>query len=209
MNFDYKNIILENLKPTTGLIKSKAGCPICNAIIDYEFDLLSKLQYEIHNNEKLRKEVADEGGFCDFHFRQFKKVAGGLTNIALLKSLIESISYKKDNYKIDCRLCKQVNSFENFLVKAQDELLKDESFRQEFSGTTGLCFEHFNMVITVCGNIEIKEWLNEIHIEQIKRMRTAFEGMLKYKSFIEIDREKRALINVMIEKFAGRKTHAL
>ena len=132
MNNDYTNIILENINPTNGLLNSKAGCPVCNAIIDYEFDLLSKLQYEIHNNESVRKEVAGEGGFCDFHFRQFKKVAGGFTNIVLLKALIESGSYEKDNFEIECRLCKQVDSFENSLITAQYELLKDESFKKKF-----------------------------------------------------------------------------
>ncbi len=209
MNNNYKNIILENIKPTTGLLNSKAGCPVCNAIIDYEFDLLSKLQYEIHNNESVRKEVAEEGGFCDFHFRQFKKVAGGFTNIALLKSLIESSSYADNNFRINCRLCKQVDSFENSLITVQYELLKDESFKKKFCDTIGLCFEHFNQVILICDNEDIKNWLKEIHVEQIKRMREDFDFMLTFKSFYEIDREKRALINTMIEKFAGRKTHAL
>ena len=209
MNNNYKNIILENINPATGLLNSKAGCPVCNAIIDYEFDLLSKLQYEIHNNESVRKEVAEEGGFCDFHFRQFKKVAGGFTNIALLKSLIESSSYADNNFRINCRLCKQVDSFENSLITVQYELLKDESFKKKFCDTIGLCFEHFNQVILICDNEDIKNWLKEIHVEQIKRMREDFDFMLTFKSFYEIDREKRALINTMIEKFAGRKTHAL
>jgi hypothetical protein len=209
MIIDYKNIILENISPKTGLLNSKAGCPVCNAIIDYEFDLLSKLQYEIHNNESVRKEVAAEGGFCDFHFRQFKKVAGGFTNIVLMKSLIENGSYTNNNFKINCRLCKQIDSFENSLITAQYELLKDESFKKKFSGTTGLCFEHFNQVISICNNEDLKNWLKEIHIRQIKRMKEDFDFMLTFKSFYEIDRGKRALINTMIEKFAGRKTHAL
>ncbi len=209
MNEDYKNIILGNIKPTTGLLNSKAGCPVCNAVIDYEFDLLSKLQYEIHNKESVRKAVAEEGGFCDFHFRQFKKVAGGFTNIALLKSLIESGIYEEDNFKVECRLCKQVDKFENLLVKAQYELLTEDSFREKFYSTAGLCFEHFNQVILISNDEDIKSWLKRIHVEQIKRMKEDFEYMLTFKSFYEIDREKRALINTMIEKFAGRKTHAL
>ncbi len=209
MNYDYKNIILENINPASGLLNSKAGCPVCSAIIDYEFDLLSKLQYEIHNNESIRKEVAEEGGFCDFHFRQFKKIASGLTNIALLKSLIESSSYKKDNFKIECRLCKQIDSYENSLISAQIELLKEESFKKKFYNTTGLCFEHFRQVISMCDNENIKNWLKEIHVVQIEKMQSDFEYMLQFKSFYEIDREKRKLINIMIEKFAGRKTHAL
>ncbi len=209
MNYDYKNIILENINPTTGLLNSKAGCAVCSAIIDYEFDLLSKLQYEIHNNESIRKEVAEEGGFCNFHFRQFKKIASGLTNIALLKSLIESSSYKKDNFKIECRLCKQIDSYENSLISAQIELLKEESFKKKFYNTTGLCFEHFRQVISMCDNENIKNWLKEIHVVQIEKMQSDFEYMLQFKSFYEIDREKRKLINIMIEKFAGRKTHAL
>ncbi len=209
MNEDYKNIILENINPTTGLLNSKAGCPACNAIIDYEFDLLSKLQYQIHNDEEVRKAVAEEGGFCDFHFRQFKKIAGGFTNIALLKSLIESSSYEEDNFKIECRLCSQVDRFENLLIAAQVELLRDGSFRKKFYDTMGLCFEHFDKVILICDNEDIKNWLKRIHVEQVKRMIEDFEYMQTFKSFYEIDREKRALINTMIEKFAGRKTHAL
>ncbi len=209
MDNNYKNIILENLNPTVGLLNSKAGCPICNAIIDYEFDLLSKLQYEIHNKERERKAVAKEGGFCDFHFRQFKKVAGGFTNIALMKSLIESGNYEDNNFKIDCRLCKQVEVFENLLISAQNDLLMEDSFREKFSNTTGLCFEHFNKVILIVKDESIKIWLKKIHVEQIKRMKEDFEYMETFKSFYEIDREKRALINTMIEKFAGRKTHAL
>lgn len=209
MNYNYKNIILENINPATGLLNSKAGCPVCNAIIDYEFDLLSKLQYEIYNNESVRKEVAEEGGFCDFHFRQFKKVAGGFTNIVLLKSLIESGNYADNNFRINCRLCKQIDSFEKSLITAQYELLGDESFRKKFYDTTGLCFEHFNQVIFICADEDIKNWLKKTHIEQIKKMQSDFEYMLQFKSFYEIDREKRKLINTMIEKFAGRKTHAL
>ncbi len=209
MNTDYKNIIIDNLNPTTGLLNSKAGCPVCNAIIDYEFDLLSKLQYQIHNDEIVRNEVAKEGGFCDFHFRQFKKIAGGFTNIALLKSLIESSSYKDDNFKIECRLCTQVDKFESSLIEAELELLKDDSFKEKFFSTSGLCFEHFNMVSSLCDNEDMKKWLKKIHIEQIERMLEDFDYMLTFKSYYEIDREKRALINTMIEKFAGRKTHAL
>lgn len=150
MNDDFKNIILKNMEPTTGLRFSKAGHPLCNAIIDYEFDLLSKLQYEIHNDENIRKEVTEEGGFCDFHFRQFKKVAGGFTNIVLLKSLIENNNFVNDNFKINCRLCKQVDNYENLLITAQYELLGEESFRKNFYDTSGLCFEHFNKVISIC-----------------------------------------------------------
>ena len=209
MSTDYKKIILENMNPTIGLLNSKSGCPVCNAIIDYEFDLLSKLQYQIHNDEEVKYKVAEQGGFCDFHFRQFKKVAGGFTNIVLLKSLIESSSYKNGNFKIECRLCNQIDLFESSLIATQIELLKEDSFKQKFIDTTGLCFEHFKLVISASDNEDLEKWLKDIHIMQIERMLEDFDYMLTFKSFYEIDREKRALINTMIEKFAGRKTHAL
>ncbi|MHB1687156.1 MAG: hypothetical protein ACYCVH_07265 [Ignavibacteriaceae bacterium] len=209
MNNDYKNIILKNINTEPGLSSAKAACPLCNALMDYEFDLLAKLQYEIHNNESVRKKVAEEGGFCDFHFRQFKKIASGLTNILLLKSLVESDSYKKESFNIECRLCNQIDSFENALIIAQYELFKDDSFKHKFSDTIGLCFVHFNKIISISDDAEIDKWLKEIHIDQIKRTKEEFDFMLRFKSFYEIDREKRKLINIMIEKFAGRKTHAL
>jgi hypothetical protein len=202
MNNDYKTIILEN-------VDTVSGCPLCNAVMNYEFDLLSQLQYEIHNNESVRKEIAEEGGFCDFHFRQFKKIASGITNILLLKSLIESDGYINEKFIIKCRLCEQIDRFENDLINVLFELVKDVSFKQKFSNTTGLCFIHYDKIILLSDDPDIDRWLKELHFEQIKRTKADFDFMSGFKSYYEIDFEKRRLINIMIEKFAGRKTHAL
>jgi hypothetical protein len=208
MNDDYKNLILENINATNGSQNIKDGCVDCHMVLDYEFDVLAKLQFDIYTDETMRKEVADEGGFCAYHFRQFKKIANGLTNILLLKTMLECDKYKKENYNIECRVCRRVNNYEDLLMTAQYELLKETTFRSKFNDSTGLCFEHFSRIISLCNN-ECATALRKIHIEQIERLQPVFAEMSALRSFYDIDREKRALINIMIEKFAGRKTHAL
>lgn len=188
---------------------SNNGCPICAMMMDYEFDFISKIQYAVSNYKKTREEIASEGGFCDFHFRQFKKIANGKTNILLLKSIIEMGSYKNKNFSVKCRICKNVDEYEKEIVSSFSSYLNEPGFRTKFENSTGICFNHLGMIKTLIEDKTILEWLSDTHINQIERLYQDFDDMSKIKSFYEIDRSKRKLINVLIEKLAGRKTRSL
>ena len=190
-------------------ISVENGCPICAMIMDYEFNFISKVQYSVSKDKNVREEIALEGGFCDFHFRQFKKIANGKTNILLLKSIIEVGSYKNNNYSVKCRICKVVDAYEAEIVKSFPSLFNDQAFRLKFENGIGICFDHLNMIKTLIEDKTILEWLFVTHIKQIERLYQDFDDMSKIKSFYEIDRSKRKLINVLIEKLAGRKTRSL
>ncbi len=200
-----KNIDIE-LKEKIAEVKS---CPLCSLIMDYEFNGLAQIQYEVTHSEKTRKQIAQEGGFCDFHFRQFKKIASGKTNILLLKAFIEEGSYKKENFTIECRICKYINEYEKNLLEAFTDIILSEEKRIEFNRTNGICFVHLRQVNTLIRDENTKAWLHRTHIEQIERMKADFNLMNTINSFYEIDIEKRSLINILIEKIAGRKTGAL
>ena len=190
-------------------ISVENGCPICAMIMDYEFNFISKVQYSVSKDKNVREEIALEGGFCDFHFRQFKKIANGKTNILLLKSIIEFGSYKNNNYSVKCRICKVVDAYEAEIVKSFPSLFNDQAFHLKFENGIGICFDHLNMIKTLIEDKTILEWLFVTHIKQIERLYQDFDDMSKIKSFYEIDRSKRKLINVLIEKLAGRKTRSL
>jgi hypothetical protein len=192
-----------------GRIETEIGCPLCAIIIDYEFDYLAMLQHKVAVESETRKEIADEGGFCDFHFRQFKKIASGKTNILLLKSIIEEGAYKKDNFRVECRVCKNLVDYEKNLIEAFSALICSERYRDIFGNTNGICFVHLRQVNNFLKDYDVKNWLNIIHVKQIEAMKSDFDNMSRVKSFYEINREKRRLINVLIEKLAGRKTGAL
>ncbi len=190
-------------------ISKGRGCPLCSLMINYEFNLISQIQYNVTYNDEIRKQVALEGGFCDFHFRQFKKIANGKTNIILLKSIINEGVYRKNNFFVECRICKSVNNYENEILQTFLHYISNEENRKKFDLTNGVCNEHLNKIDKLLPDDNLKIWLHKVYIMQIERMQSEFEYMSQFKSFYEIDREKRVLINILIEKLVGRKTGTL
>jgi len=89
-NLIAKENLLERL-----LIES--GCALCSMVMDYEFNFIAQLQNKIANDEPVRIKIAEQGGFCDYHFRKLKRIAGGKTFIVFLKTIIEVFYYKRVN----------------------------------------------------------------------------------------------------------------
>jgi hypothetical protein len=204
-----KNLSRENMyQEISERLVKEISCPLCSMVMDYEFNLLARTQYQVTNDDSVRNEISLEGGFCDFHFRQFKKIASGKTNIILLKSIIENGLYKKNQFEIDCRICKTVNEYENELIKNFLNFLSEQENRNQFEKTNGICSVHLKELCKLTDD-ETSNWLLSTYVLQIDRMQEDFENMNNFKSYYEIDREKRKLINVLIEKLAGRRTQGL
>src|SRR3989304_7102536 len=176
-------------------ISNNKGCPLCSSIMDFEFDQFCQLPYEITHNEEIRKQITMEGGFCDFHFRQFKKIASGKTNILLLKAIVQSDVYKQEEFSIKCRICESINEYEEKLLRTFMEYLFDNKSRMKFRMSNGICFVHLSFLNKFNDVNEILEWLHKVHVEQIKKMQTDFDNMGPYKSFYTINPEKRILLN--------------
>lgn len=187
-------------------MENESGCPVCSLLMSYEFDLLASMQYDITNNDSLRKQIAMEGGFCDFHFRQFKKIANYKTNILLLKAIVDAGMHKNVNVNIDCRLCNAVNQFENELVHHSSELFSDIDFQDRFKKSNGLCIIHLKEILVNINEEGQKNMILKIHHEQIDRFKPLLEMMSSARSYFDIDINNRELVNVLIQKFAGRKT---
>jgi hypothetical protein len=190
-------------------IKNDSGCPLCSLVMDFEFNELARIQFEVTTDKAARDNIAVRGGFCDFHFRQFKKIASGKTNIRILKSILDTGVYKKKDFKIDCLICKTVDDFESELIKVVNEFLLEPESRTKLEKTDGFCFPHMNDVSNLSKDENLKDWLCKIYIEQIERMKSDFDSMDNVKSYYEIDLKKRKLINILIEKLAGRKTRSM
>jgi len=201
--------IIEKIETELSETDTNKGCPLCSIIMDYEYDLLCEIQYEITNEKSSRDQIAGEGGFCDFHFRQFKKIASGKTNVLFLKTIVDTGTYKKENFTINCRLCKSVDKYEEQLLKIFAEYLSTENSRLKFESSNGICFVHLRMLDKYIEDKKISEWLRQTHIHQIERMQPDFDFMNNINSFYEMDSEQRRLINILIEKLAGRKTRSL
>ena len=193
----------EKIKKT---IDGSKGCPICSIVLEYEFDLLAKIQYGISQDESLRREIAIEGGFCDFHYRQFKRLANFKTNTLLLQSIVESGFFKNTAAEINCRICRVINKAEDGLINDMTELLAGKDFQNNFEQSYGVCAVHLKGILKVIKPEGLKEWLVRIHQQQIERYKTILEELNSANSYWDIEMGKREFVNLLIQKFAGRKT---
>lgn len=190
-------------------IDNEQGCSLCSLILDFEFQLLSKMQLDVSNDENVRNRIARKGGFCDFHFRQFKKITNGKTRIVFLKAILDQEAYKKESFKVDCTLCKSIENYEQELIENLIEILTEEQTLKKFEVSNGICFDHLQKVKNLLVDLQLKKYLHEITIKQLNRLKEDFEYMSKIDSYYEIDHSKRNLINALIQKLTGRKSGGL
>jgi hypothetical protein len=182
------------------------GCPICSLLLEYEFDMLAKIQFGITHDKSLRMEVASEGGFCDFHFRQFKRIANFKTNTMLLQAIVESGYYKNVVAEINCRFCRVIDKAENELINDMAELLANIDFQNRYEQSNGVCVVHLKRILETIKQDDLKEQLIKIHCEQVERLKLILEELNSAESYWNIEMGKREFVNILIQKFAGRKT---
>jgi hypothetical protein len=198
---DYEKILLDKLK-------NEARCPICALVQEEEFTLISKLQYDVTNDERLRKEFPAQGTFCDFHFRQFRKVANNETNALLLISFIEHFRANGMEAHGDCSVCLKLNDYEGALTTAMASLLKNESYRTAYAASNGVCFHHEEDVGKASGSAEIIHWLSEMQQQQLQREIPPLQHLANASYYNTTAYERGAIVRV-VEKIVGRKSVGL
>jgi len=189
-------------------IETFASCPICALLDDYEFEMLSHLQYDITIDAQSRKTVASEMGFCEFHFRQFRKIANSKTNALLLLDLIEQYSQTEKRLEIRCRFCNALRIQEESLLDTISTMLSQGSFRQIYSKSSGVCLPHMDVILQrVCSN-DLKTWLANIQGEQMRREITALTEMARL-SYYDLSKHTRGSVPRMVQKLVGRRALSL
>jgi hypothetical protein len=195
--------------------RTESRCPICVLVQEEEFSLLSRLQYDVSRNKRVRTSIARNRGFCDFHFRQFRKIANNRTNAILLLSLIETcqkggqLSRRNGTPKhVHCRLCNTLEAYEKRLEKNMALILSVESHRESYFESGGLCFLHEESVERMLRSSSVKRWLKETQLQQLLRRIPMLEHVAA-KSYYDTSAEERAAIPSIVEKFVGRKAIGL
>jgi hypothetical protein len=184
-------------------------CPICSAADDLEFDQLSKLQYEVTVDAKLRQQIASNGGFCTLHFRRFRKLADSQTNALMLQTLYEEWQRDKNlQFGSRCIVCKENEMHEKNLLTSFASSLYDENFYERFQASAGLCFEHQQEVSQLLQEPSKAVQLGQLHEEQLEKLMHTVEKMINAGYFETRDLERRS-IPCVIEKFVGRKALGL
>ena len=196
-------------------IRKESRCPVCVLVQEKEFSLLSRLQYDVSQIERVRKSIAGENGFCDFHFRQFRKIANNRTNAVLLLSFIEI--YRKDEQRsrrngfpkhVHCRLCKALEAYDKKCEIIMAKILNNESYHKLYGKSSGLCLLHERTVERSLRSSEAKQWLKETQLQQLLRTIPMLEHVAS-KSYYDTSAEERGTIPSIVEKFVGRKSIGL
>ncbi len=180
-------------------------CPVCHLIDNAEFDMLSHVQYDVTHNTNVREAIVNEGGFCEFHFRQFRKIANARSNGLLMIAMVERYSRPENALKLRCRFCAYLDRLEQHLLDAMLLLLKDITFRENYRRHTGLCLGHLDVVIRQIDQFEMKEWLTSTQWEQMKKEIPYLEQMAT-QSYYDTSNVARGSLVRTVEKFVGRRT---
>jgi len=183
-------------------------CPVCVIVQNKEFDILSQLQYDVTQDASLRKAIARERGFCDFHFRQFKRIANSETNALLLLALVvEHCSRDLPGHR-NCRICEELVPYEERILTELVALFASDSFREFYWRCSGLCLLHMRNVQDQMALPDVNSWLNEVQRQQLQRDVPALLEM-STRSFFATTHSQRGSIACMVEKFVGRKSIGL
>jgi hypothetical protein len=186
-------------------MEESGRCPVCHMMDNEEFDMLSHIQYDVTHNPEVREAIVDEGGFCEFHFRQFRKIANARSNSLLMTAMVERYSQPENEFTINCRFCFHLDEMERNLLVAVRSLLKDKAFREKYAAHTGLCLGHLDAVIRQIDQIEMKKWLARIQREQMKQEIPYLEQMAT-QSYYDTSNVARGSLVRTVEKFVGRRT---
>jgi hypothetical protein len=179
-------------------------CPLCSLIDDAEFDMMSHLQYDVTHKPDVREAVAEEGGFCDFHFRQFRKIATAKTNALLLMAMIERFGKSEKQFIVNCRFCAHTEGYEGRLTEAMSHMLTENSFRVIYADHRGMCKGHLGSLTELISDEKTRKWLGAVHRNQMLR-ETPFLEQIATKSYYDTSRLARGSIPRTTEKFVGRR----
>ena len=183
-------------------------CPVCSLLDDLEYDILCKLQYDVTNDEAIRNSIASEGGFCDFHFRQFRKVANSKTNALLLSAVIDHYMKANMEYSLHCRLCNASAEYEHNLLSSFLTLIEDSVFQEEYAKHSGLCIGHLMSLFTMDISESAKKWLMDVLRISLQNDLPLLQDMAGV-SYYNTKRIARSSIIRCTEKFAGRRALGL
>lgn len=189
-------------------MKEEDRCPLCAMLQEEEFSLLSTLQYDVSRNESFRKSIVRNGSFCDFHFRQFRKIANQKTNALLLFSFAKTVRPSLNPVSIRCVLCESLEAFEKQLVHFMADILHDEKNHVLYARSHGLCYLHLRSVHALLSSMKLKKWLITTEYEHIQRDIPVLEKLTS-RSFYDTSKSERKVIPRMVEKFVGRRTIGL
>lgn len=151
-------------------------CPVCHHLAEYSFDFLSKWQYQIGKDEKIRVSFAKELGFCPLHTWQLLSLCSsrgasiGFANLAeeISDRLLQIQHQQKPTSELEkvdvhhshnCRLCGNLLNVESAYIKKLADFIQAEGGLNRYQRSEGVCVHHLGKLLSIVSEAETKDFL--------------------------------------------------
>ena len=179
-------------------------CPVCSLLEEEEFSMMANLQYDVTHRPELRETVTEEGGFRDYHFRQFRKIASAKTNVLVLMAMIARYVQPGKQFVVHCRFCGHLDPYQGRLIEAISFMLMENSFRTSYTDYRGMCKRQLESVEAGLSDEPTRGWLKEVHRDQMLK-EIPYVELVATKSYYDTCGFARGSVYRTTEKFLGRR----
>lgn len=188
------------------------GCPICLRLDKDEYDFMCRYQYQTLKEEKVRQDLVSSDGYCNFHSYEMERLTSPLVNAVVAKDLIDReiraveeglIPSREGN---DCPVCRYVRQREDSYLREVKSLLPEESFREEYERTDGLCRIHLKRIFSSLERSELGQFLLRAQVGHLKQLRLELEQFIDQGGTISKARGRvKNAWRIAINKRIGKK----
>ncbi len=160
---------------------SQEGCILCRLTQESNHRYLDNWKYELFTDVTLRMELRRTQGFCHMHTWQLAAIGASLqlaqTYREVLSDAMDQLqrggtgapgggllhrlfeSKRGDNGDNECPACRQKAKAEERYAQTLQQALTDEEFYRRFTGSQGLCLDHFRLTSELKATDNNTEWL--------------------------------------------------
>lgn len=195
-------------------------CPLCMLTWSDTFDLISRSLHAWGADGSARQALAARGGFCSCHLEEVRRLSspqhiclmyGALTARAL--DVLEAANEGDAPDPLacwvaggDCPICEVRAQSEARHIAELLERLNDETFRERYRASVGLCLPHLANALRAADSQKHRTFLLESQREQMKRLQAHLAGYYEKRTTLrrdEITPAEYAAAKTAVEKFAG------
>lgn len=140
------------------------GCPVCDYLENAIFAYFSRLQFDLAQDERVRKRFADEGGLCPFHIWQLaafsssrglakglppllSRIATQMLQMADLREHADVEQTVSGECRQNCRVCALCRHEEEIYLTRLIRFLDQEEGLSIYANSHGVCLLHLRLLV--------------------------------------------------------------
>ncbi len=138
---------------------------------------MCRLQYQVSNDEEMRRGLVGANGYCNFHFYEMGRLTSPAALSKVVRDLVDrNIQDLLDNSapqleQIDCPVCRYLGERDGFYLAELRGLFQQEKFRKRYGETDGLCRFHLKRILELIDLDFLKDYLIQTQLRQFREIK--------------------------------------